>query len=85
MENGKSKVRMFWDYLVNRLYLQKINLKRPLSRGSCFKIYFHLEYWENRGLCQDFHEIPFFEDRLLINPDHFVILSSHAYIKNLTI
>ena len=53
-------------------YLQKINLKRPLSRGSRFKIYFRLECRGNRGSRQNFHGIPFFKDRVLINPDHFV-------------
>ena len=47
------------DYLVNRLILQKINLKKPLSRGSRFKIYFRLERRENYGSRQNFHEIPF--------------------------
>ena len=50
----------------------KINLKRPLSRGSRFKIYFHLECQGNRGSRQNFHEILFLKDRILINPDHFV-------------
>ena len=58
-QNWKSKMRMFRDYLVNRLYLQKINLKRPLSRGSRFKIYFRLERWGNRGSRRNFHGIPF--------------------------
>ena len=40
-------------------YLTKINLKKPLSKGSRFKIYFHLEYWGNYGSRQKFHEIPF--------------------------
>ena len=76
---------MFRDYLVNRLYLQKINLKRPISKGNRSKIYFRLEYRGNQGSRQDFHGTLFFEDRLLINPNHFVILSSHAYVKNRTI
>ena len=70
-QNWESKIRMFRDYLVNRLYLQRINLKRPLSRGSRFKIYFRLECQKNRGSRQNFHEIPFFfRDRILIRPDH---------------
>ena len=77
----RPKIRMSRDYLVNRLCIQKINLKRPLSRGSRFKIYFHLECRENRGSRQNFHRIPFFKDHLLINPDHFVTLSLHAYVK----
>ena len=40
-------------------YLTKITLKKPLSRGSRFKIYFHLERRGNRGSCLNFHEIPF--------------------------
>ena len=63
-QNWKSKIRMFWDYLVHRLYLQKINLKWPLSRGSHFKIYFRLECRENRGSRQNFHRILFSKDRV---------------------
>ena len=37
----------------------KIKLKWSLSRGSHFKIYFHLECRENRGSCQNFHGIFF--------------------------
>ena len=40
-------------------YLTKINLKKPLSRGSRFKIYFCLECRENRGSRLNFHGIPF--------------------------
>ena len=40
-------------------YLTKITLKKPLSRGSRFKIYFRLERWGNRGSRLDFHKIPF--------------------------
>ena len=64
--NWKSKIRMFRDYLVHRLYLQKINLKRPLSRGSRFKIYFRLECRRNWGSRQNFHGIPIFR-RVFIN------------------
>ena len=42
-QTWESKIRMFRDYLINRLYLQEINLKRPLSRGGRFKTYFRLE------------------------------------------
>ena len=81
---------MFRDYLVNRLHLQRINLKRPLSRGNRFKIYFRLECRENRGLRQNFHEIPFLGDCKIITSGHMIIsylLLTHAiYIKapNLT-
>ena len=54
-----KKIRNSRDYLINRLHLQKINLKRPLSRGSHFKIYFRLECQGNRGSRQNFHEILF--------------------------
>ena len=40
-------------------YLTKIILKKPLSRGSRFKIYFRLERRGNYGSRQNFHEIPF--------------------------
>ena len=40
-------------------YLIKITLKKPLSRGSRFKIYFRLERRENRGSRLNFHGIPF--------------------------
>ena len=65
---------MFRDYLVNRPYLQNINLKKPLSRGSLFKIYFCLECRENQGSRQNFHGIPFSKDRLLINLNHYVMI-----------
>ena len=37
------------------LFTKKINLKRPLSRGSQFKFYFYLGQWGNRGSHKDFH------------------------------
>ena len=40
-------------------YLTKIILKKPLSRGSRFKIYFHSERRGNRGSRLNFHGIPF--------------------------
>ena len=40
-------------------YLIKIILKKPLSRGSRFKIYFRLEHRGNRGSRLNFHGIPF--------------------------
>ena len=40
-------------------YLTKIILKKPLSRGSRFKIYFRLERQGNRGSRLNFHGIPF--------------------------
>ena len=79
---------MFWDYLVNRLYLQKINLKKPLSRGSRFKIYFRLECQGNRGSRQNFHEIHFPKDRLLINLNRYVMIRNllrHTCIENQTV
>ena len=71
---------MFRGYLINRLYLQKINLKRPLSRGSRFKIYFRLEYQRYRGSRQNFHEILFSKDRILIKPNHFITWQIHHHI-----
>ena len=65
---------MFQDYLINSLYSQRINLKRPLSRGSRFKIYFRLECRGNRGSRQNFHEIPLSKDRILINSNHYATL-----------
>ena len=47
-----------------------IKLKHPLSRGSHFNIYFRLKCQGNRGLRQNFYEIPFSKDRVLINLDH---------------
>ena len=73
---------MFRDYLINRLYLQKIKLKGPLSRGSHFNIYFHLECQVNQRSRRNFHEISFYKDRVLINPDHIILLISlptHAF------
>ena len=40
-------------------YLTKITLKKPLSRGSRFKIYFRLERRGNRESRLNFHGIPF--------------------------
>ena len=40
-------------------HLTKITLKKPLSRGSRFKIYFRLERRGNRESCHNFHGIPF--------------------------
>ena len=75
---------MFRNYLVNCLYLQKINLKRPLSRGSRFEIYFRLECWGNRGSRQNFHEILFPKDHVLINRiiSYNTIQRLHAFVKN---
>ena len=80
----ESKIRMPRDYLVNRLYLQKIKLKWPLSRGNHFKIYFRLEYRGNRGSRQNFHRILFSRDCVLINLSHdknfeyFLLFLFHA-------
>ena len=63
----------------------KIKLRWPLSRGSHFNIYFCLECQGNWGSLQKFHGIPFFKDRVLINPGHYVTLQIqwlHAYLKN---
>ena len=66
------------DYLINCLYLQKkINLKKPLSRGSRFKIYFRLERRRNRGSHQNFHRISFSKDRTSIISDQQV---KHEFI-----
>ena len=82
---GNRKIRMFRDYLINRFYLQKINLKRPLSRGSRFKIYFRLKNWENRGSRQNFHGIPFFQRPHINKPEllHNIanLLWSHTYLR----
>ena len=59
----RPKTRMSQDYLINRVCLQKINLKKPLSRGSRFKIYLRLECRENRGLRQNFNGVSFSKDR----------------------
>ena len=58
-------------------YLTKITLKKPLSRGSRFKIYFRLEHRGNRGSRLNFHEIPFFKDNVLIKPDHSYHANPH--------
>ena len=54
----------------------KIKLKRPLSRGSHFKIYFRLECRKNRGSHQNFHGVFFSKDLVLINSDHIIFLIS---------
>ena len=65
-----QKIHMSRDYLINHLYLQRINLKRPLSRASHFKIYFRLECQGNQGSRQNFHGIPLSKDSILIKSDH---------------
>ena len=44
---------MFRDYLVNRLYLREINLKRPLSRDNALRFTF---VW-NAGEIEDHAKI----------------------------
>ena len=51
---------------------RKENLKQPLSRGSHFKIHFGLEFRENRGSSQNFHGVPFSEDRKIITSSHTI-------------
>ena len=58
-KKGIKKIHMFRDYLVNRLYLQRINLKKPLSKGSRFKIHFNLGFRGNQGSRQDFRGTSF--------------------------
>ena len=84
-QNWKSRIRMFQDYLINHFYLQKITLKKSLSRDSCFNIYFRLECRGNRGSCQNLHEILFSKDRVSINPGHFVTLQIYHHILMLKI
>ena len=56
--NQKQKIRIP-GLFGKPSYLTKITLKKPLSRGSRFKIYFCLERWGNRGSRLNFHGIPF--------------------------
>ena len=65
----KSKNTYVSGLLVNCLYLQSINLKRPLSIGSRFKTYFRLERRGNRGSRQNFHKISFSKDLLINNAE----------------
>ena len=69
---------MYVPGLFDKLSLFTKN-KEPLSRGSRFKIYFRLECRRNQGSRQNFHGIPFFKDRVLINPDHYVTLQIHHH------
>ena len=71
-QDWKSRIRIFRDYLINRPYLQRINLKRPLSRGSRFKIYLRLEYRGNRKSRQNFHGASFPRD-CKINPESYYL------------
>ena len=71
-QNWKSRIRVFRDYLINHLYLQRINLKRPLSSGSRFKIYFRLECWGKLRIVPKFSRNFFSKNRVLINPNHYV-------------
>ena len=54
-------------------YLTKITLKKPLSKGSRFTIYFRLERRGNRGSSQNFHGTPFSGDRKIIILSHTII------------
>ena len=56
--NQKQKIRIL-GLFGKPSYLTKITLKKPLSRGSRFKIYFYLECRGNRGSRHNFHGIPF--------------------------
>ena len=62
-KENMTKIRLKNTYVPGSFskpsYLTKINLKKPLSRGSRFKIYFRLERRGNYGSRQNFHEIPF--------------------------
>ena len=76
----ESKVHMFQNYLVNRLYLQKINLKKSLSRGVALRFTF---VW-NAEKIEDHAKIstkpPFSGDRKIIIPSHVTTsISYHTY------
>ena len=59
MTKSKNKNTYVSELFDKSSYLTKITLKKPLSRGSRFKIYFRLEHRRNRGSRHNFHEIPF--------------------------
>ena len=48
----------------------KLNLKRPLSRGSQFKSHLYLRWQGNRGSSQSFHATSFSRDYRSIIPKH---------------
>ena len=77
-----SKIRMFRGYLNKPSYLTKITLKKPLSRGSRFKIYFRLERRGNRGSRLNFHRIPFFQKPRINKPETFRIMPINTHILN---
>ena len=58
-KSKKNKNTYVLELFDKSSYLTKITLKKPLSRGSRFKIYFRLERWGNYGSRQNFHEIRF--------------------------
>ena len=67
------------------IFFVKMILKRPLSRGSHFKIHFSLGFRENRGSSQNFHEIPFSGDHKIIIPcqcdySNFIINTCYTYL-----
>ena len=57
--NQKNKNTYVPELFDKSSYLTKITLKKPLSRGSRFKIYFRLEYRGNRGSRLSFHVTSF--------------------------
>ena len=59
MTKSKNKNTYIPELFDKSSYLTKITLKKPLSRGSHFKIYFRLERRGNRGSRHDFHGILF--------------------------
>ena len=60
MTKSKKQKNMYVPELFDKSsYLTKITLKKPLSRGSHFKIYFRLERRGNRGSHLNFHGTPF--------------------------
>ena len=59
-ETTKGNKNMYVPGLFDKPSLfTKITLKKPLSRGSRFKIYFRSERRGNRGSRLNFHGIPF--------------------------
>ena len=75
-QNYESRNTIVLKLFSKSSFFTKIKLKRPLFRGSRFKIYFRLECRRNQGSRPNFHGILFSKDCIFIKPDYFVTYHS---------
>ena len=81
MTKSKNKNTYVPELFDKSSYLTKITLKKPLSRGSRFKIYFRLERRENCGSRHNFTEF-LFQRRYINKTETFRIIpfKDHMFI-----